>query len=46
MGRDYKRKDDLDDLQLTVEGLTFLQVIGKMPMCSPNLTFKGLSVSQ
>ena len=30
---------------LTAEGLTFLKVNGEMPMCSPNLIFKCLSVS-
>ena len=32
-------------IELSADGLTFLKVNGEMPMCSPDLTFKCLSVS-
>ena len=32
-------------IELLADGLTFLKVNGEMPMCSPDLTFKCLSVS-
>ena len=33
------------NIELSADGLTFLKVNGEMPMCSPDLTFKFLSVS-
>ena len=33
-------------IELSADGLTFLKVNGEIPMCSPDLIFKCLSVSQ
>ena len=40
-GHDYKTEGG----HLSSCGSTFLNIKGKMPMCSPDLTFKCLSVS-
>ena len=41
-GLDYKAEGGL--AELLADGITFLKVNGKIPMCSFELTFKGLSV--
>ena len=43
-GHDYKNRM-WSRIELCADGLTFSEVNGEMPMCSPELTFKCLSVS-